>query len=116
MLNDIKMRISNANEVALNRSILLLLGSPTHLIFFANPDNKAILIGGENKPTHLTVAVPKRCYARNDSFRVYNKSLAKALLIAIGNKNCNNLKITGEFIPEMKMVSFATMGGNELYA
>ena len=39
MVNELKMRIGNGNQLGLHRSVLMCLGNPKHLMFFVNKTN-----------------------------------------------------------------------------
>ena len=110
MVNELKMRIGNGHQLGLHRSVLTCLGNPKYLMFFVDNTNKSILLGVGDESNHFTFAVPESCYTHRYSFRLNNKSLSMALLRAIGAENCNNLKLSGKFIPELKMVAFKAIG------
>lgn len=102
----LKMRLHDNRELGLHKSVLQLLGNPAYIIFFSDANNRTVFIGAEDKPNNFTISIPERCYTRDNSFRIINRNLVNALCNIFGSERYKTIKIQGEFIPELKMISF----------
>jgi hypothetical protein len=102
----IGIRIYMWEEITFYRHTLQLLENPINLNFWWNEKEKILLIGAANEPTSGTVSVSNCFHNSISGPKICNKNLLRIIQRLAKITDRTSVILTGEFIPELKMVAF----------
>jgi hypothetical protein len=84
------------------------LGNPRRLCFWWNAENKMLLISAADSESPQAIALPPHCFVGGIKVAFVNAGLLKAIFSLTGWRSETTRLLTGEYIPELRMVGFRT--------
>ena len=104
--NDLAIRIKTGEYIGVNKTIIRALEYPKHLTFWWGSDNNVLGIATADEPIEMSVFVPAYFYKSRKGSKIMNWRLLKRIQSFTGWADQSIHLLTGEFIPELRMVVF----------
>lgn len=104
--NKLILRIKNANEIGIYKSVLWSLGRPSNIQFWWSESQKTLLVGAAKENTDTSFPIPDYIYSYQNGLKFSGRKLLKTLCLLSELNSSVVYKIKGEFIPEIDMVAF----------
>jgi hypothetical protein len=107
----ISIHVRERGEIAVHRCGMIALGNPLRLEFWWNSTNKMLFVSAADAKSPASIPVPSSCRkTTKNGVKFTHKDLLNAISALAGWKKGSAHILTGEYITELRMIAFKTVG------